>query len=317
MGVVTARFGALAAERPLTASPKLREAVAIHESPWQFVPHPLAWAAVAAIGTLYVLSATRLRRGHPDRRRPTPKQVAAFTAGWLALVVATTWPVADLAQRWSLTARIGQQVLLVLVAPPLLLLGSPRWLLATLTRPRIVDAVVRTLTAPAVATAVFCVTVVGALLTPVVAASASSSLGHALVEVALFGAGVVLWLPVVRVVPGTRNLSPAGRVGYLFVQSLLPNFPALLFIFAQHPFYPVYAHHAPLLGISALADQQIAGVVAKLAGIGILWGSAAIVWSQAARAERAGRDLDPLTWDDVERELRRADRRPRRPEDAR
>ncbi|MGH9208374.1 MAG: hypothetical protein ACRD1G_17770, partial [Acidimicrobiales bacterium] len=72
--------------------------------------------------------------------------------------------------------------------------------------------------------------------------------------------------------------------------------------------------HSPVLGLAPLTDQRLAGALAKLVGIAVLWGAAAAILVRAQRAEEAGMDPDPLGWDDVERELRRLDRRPGRTE---
>lgn len=283
-------------------------------SPWAWQWHPVAWCLIAVAAGAYA----QLFLGFPRsawRRveaEPAPRQVASFALGLLAFATAATWPVADLAQHWSLLARMVQQILLVLVASPLLLLGVPRTAYASATRNRLVDSVLRTITRPAPAAIVFSAVSVGCLTPAVVEAQARSWLLDVAVVGALCVAGLVMWLPVLRLLPDARHLSIGGRMGYLFVISILPNFPALVFIFAQHPFYAVYAHHRGLFGLSPLADQQIAGAVTKLSGILVLWGTAALIWLRGEKAQNAGLDPDPLTWGDVQRELERAERRNRR-----
>ena len=49
--------------------------------------------------------------------------------------MALTWPLADLAAHWSLTALVTQRLILVLVVAPLLLLGLPYDVIQWLTRP--------------------------------------------------------------------------------------------------------------------------------------------------------------------------------------
>lgn len=252
-----------------------------------------------------------LRRPGPPGLRAARTELGCFGAGVAVLALAVTWPVADLARHWLLLAHLTQQVLLLLVIPPLLLLGLPRWLITAATQPPPVDALLRRLTNPVVASVVFTAAAVVALLPPVVDAEAASGWVTGGVLVGLGIAGTVMWLPVLRVLPGHRHLSTVGRSGYLFVQSLLPNFPALVLIFSKHSLYPAFAHAAHL-GLSPVADQQLAGVAAKVLGIVILWGAAGAILIKAQQAEEAGLDPDPLTWDDVEVELRRLERRPRR-----
>lgn len=266
--------------------------------------------AIACLGayavTLVRLGSLRSASPHIASRG----QLISFVAGIFALWAALAWPVADLSRNISAIAHVTQQLLLVLAVPPLVLLGLPRWLLALGTRSSRIESALRVLTHPAVAIVVFNVAMVAAWLPPVVAAEGRwAGVGDAIHLFELL-AGFVMWIPATRLVPGTRPLSVAARIGYLFAQSVVFNFPALILIFARDPLYPLYAAHVhEVLGISARADQQIAGAVAKVIGFGTLIGAAGIILNRGWRAEEAGLDADPLLWEDVERELRRLEKR--------
>src|SRR5579863_5104259 len=119
-------------------------------SPWAFHAHFGAWAAVVVIGGLYLFLA--LRPGAFGRRVPPspPSRRQWWQFGWamVALAAALTWPVADLAAHWSLTALLAQRLLLTLVVAPLLLLAVPTPVLGRLSRPWPVDVVVDFLSRP-------------------------------------------------------------------------------------------------------------------------------------------------------------------------
>jgi cytochrome c oxidase assembly factor CtaG len=110
--------------------------------------------------------------------------------------------------------------------------------------------------------------------------------------------------------PGARHLSSLGRGAYLIVQSIVPSFLSIVWIFARHSLYPPYAHTGTVAGLSPLLDQQLAGFVAKLGTIAVLWTVAFVIMTRAPD-DVAGQD-EPLMWSDVEREIERADRRDRR-----
>jgi putative membrane protein len=279
--------------------------------PFAWQPDPLGWTLVPLLAVGYVSALRSASRGPLVLPKVQGRQRAAFAAGLFALWLALDWPLAELGRRWSLMAHMAQISLLAMVAAPLLLLGTPRWLGERLTRPPSVDAVVRRVSHPAVATVVFNGAILASLLPPVVSAQAANGAVDGLVHVALLAAGLVMWMPALRF-PGTRPLSTAARIGYLCVQAILPSFPALVFIFAAHPLYPTFAHAREALGISAVADQQLAGALAKVFGLGVLGLAIGVILVRAERAESAGLDPDPLTWDDVERELRRLDRHHRK-----
>jgi len=274
-------------------------------SPWAFDVHPLSWAAVLLAALCYRRAVRR--RGFAATRR----QALAFALGLAAALAALTWPLADLA-RGSLTALVCQRLLLLVAVPGLLMVGLPDALAARWTRPRTVDALVRSCSRPPVAVFFVTVCAVGTLTTGAVDAAARDTLARGALDALLLAAGCVLWLPVVRGFPGTHRPSALGRAGYLIVQSIVPSFLAIVWIFARHPLYPAFAHSATIGGVSALLDQQLAGFVAKFATIAILWTVAFVGLTRANTLGAAGEDADPLRWADVERQFERADRAQRR-----
>lgn len=275
-------------------------------SPWAFQLHPLAWLAVLAAAAGY--AAVVRRPAYAATRR----QVRSFAGAMGALVVALSWPLADLAAHWSLTALVVQRLLLTLAVPPLLVGGLPRPLVAAVTRPAPVDAAARAAGRPPVAVAVVTVVFVATLTTGAVDAQSSSTAARALLDLVLLAAGAVLWLPVLSPVPGTTRLPALGRAGYLIVQSIVPSFLAVVWILARHPLYPTFDHAGRVVGLSALADQEVAGFLAKLGTIAVLWTVAFVAVNRGEPAKAGDGDEEPLTWVDVERHLQRAERRQRR-----
>ena len=274
-------------------------------SPWAFHPHPTVWVLLIALAVGY---GWMWRRVRPVQRGPA----LCFGAGVLSLAASLTWPLGDLAAHWSVAAHIGQHIALCLICAPLLLLGLPRAMVVRLTSPEPVDRAVRLLAAPVMAALVFNTVALGAHIPVVVRADAASGGLHAVINAMVLGAGLIMWLPALRVVPGGHHLSAPGRVAYLLIQSIVPNVPAAFLTFAGAPVYNSFTGPARVLGISPLFDTQLAGALAKLVGATILWLAAAIVFFRAHRAEQTGADPDLLTWDDVERELRRAEQHSRR-----
>jgi putative membrane protein len=240
------------------------------------------------------------------------RQVRSFAGAMAVLLLALTWPVADLAAHWSLTALVVQRLLLTLAVPPLLLLGLPRPLVAAATRPAPVDALARSASRPPVAVVIVTVVFVATLTTGAVDAESSSAIARGLLDLVLLVAGVVLWLPVLAPVPGTAQLPALGRAGYLIVQSIVPSFLAVVWILARHPLYAPFDHPGRFVGLTPLADQEVAGFLAKLGTIAVLWTVAFIAVSRAQPTRPPDDEEQPLTWVDVERHLQRAERRQRR-----
>jgi putative membrane protein len=196
---------------------------------------------------------------------------------------------------------------LVLAAAPLLLIGTPPQVAARLTRPVVIDGLacrlVKTLPALLVTTLTLGIT---ALPFSVDAAS-SDALLRAVILIATFGAGLVLWLPVIERVPGMHRLSPMAKGGYLIAQAVAPTFLSFAWIFSLHPLYHSLHGQRAALDVSPLADQQLSGYLAKLGTFGVLLSVAYVIFM---RSDTGGDEASPpLHWIDVERELERASRR--------
>ncbi len=278
---------------------------AAHPLDWHLhVAWPLACAALVAV---YVWGTRR------EGCRASVGQRALFVSGAVLLLVAVTWPLADLAAHWLLIALVVQRLLLTLAIPPLLVLGTPRPLLVRVTRPAAVDAVLRVVVRPLPAIVVVTVVAVGTLTTGAVGLAARSDVARVALELVVLASGFVLWAPVLTEFPGAPRLSALGRGGYLIVQSIVPSFLSIVWIFARHSLYPTFSHSGTVAGMTPLLDQQLAGFVAKLGTIAVLWTVAFVIMTRAQATEDGGRDTDPLLWSDVQREIERADRRRRRP----
>jgi putative membrane protein len=242
----------------------------------------------------------------------TARQKLLFLGGVVLLAGALTWPLGDLASHWLLLALVLQRLLLTLAVPPLLVLGTPRAIIDRLTRPAAVDAVLRVAVRPVPAVAIVTVVAVGTLTVGAVSLAAHSLVARTVIQLLVLGSGFVLWAPVLTELPGIQRLSSLGRGGYLIVQSIVPSFLSIVWIFARHPLYPPFTYPGKVAGMTPLLDQELSGFLAKLSTIAVLWTVAFVVMTRAQTADSAGQDTDPLVWSDVEREIARADRRDRR-----
>ena len=271
-------------------------------------PHPIAWGGLIVAVGLVIVGHRRLLR---TMERPivwTHRQIASFLGACGCLVVALTWPVADLAAHWALTALVIQRMILILAVAPLLLLGLPYDVLLWLTRSSFVDALLVRLKRPQVAIITVTVILVFCMTPFLVRAQSDSAVVRALIDLLMVIAGLVLWIPVLGRVPGILRLKPVVRFGYLVAQAVIPAFLSFILIFSIHPLYSTYDHSHAAIGLRPLNDQQIAGFVSKLSMLIVLLSVGAVVLARAPLSDdEFGKD-DPLVWADVERHFARADR---------
>lgn len=281
--------------------------------PYAWNPHLAAWAVLVASGAAVVVGHHRLERSNAHPIPWTRRQMAMCAGAWAAAVVALTWPLGTVATHWSLVALVVQRLLLVLVVAPLALLGLPYDLIQWLTRPRIVDTVLLRVQRPPVAIPVVTVLVVGSMLPVLVRAQASSALARGLLDLTMVVAGLVLWIPVIGRIPGIPRLRPVVRFAYLVAQAVVPAFLSFIYIFSNHPLYPVFSRSHAAVGLAPLTDQQIAGFVSKLSMLLVLLIVGAVVLSRAPRSEDEFAPDEPLVWADVERQFERVDRQSAKP----
>lgn len=264
------------------------------ESVWAFHAHPDVWLLIAALGGAYWWA---LRRGEGASRR----QVVLFSLGLLALWFHSDWPVHDIAEERLLVVHMIQHAGFQLIAVPLMLLGLPAWLFRRL------FGRLRLLAKPLVAGLLFNTVVVLSHWPAVVNAALEHHPLHLAVHVVLVAAAVLMWLPVLNLgrAPELSQLGDAGRMVYLFLQSVLPTVPASFLTFAERPIYRFYEEAPRAFGLSAVDDQQLAGASMKIYAGSILWGVIVVMFFRwYARDQRAAHDV--LRWEDVEREFERS-----------
>jgi putative membrane protein len=238
-------------------------------------------------------------RGEPAA---TGGQIALFVTGVVVMLVGAAWPMHDLSEGYLYSAHMTQHLLFTLIAPPLLIRGTPDWLLRAFLRP--VMPVARLVLKPAVAFVVFNAVLVTTHWPAVVEASVGSEPLHFAIHFVLVLSGLIMWWPVLSPLAELPRLSYPGQMLYLFLQSILPTVPASFLTFGTAPLYHVYETFPRLWGLSALEDMRIAGLIMKLGGGAILWGVLTIVFFKWAGAERSG-GPNTVEWQSVEREINR------------
>lgn len=267
----------------------LAHAARLGHSPWNWHPHPDVWALVLFLGGGYGL-ALHARRRATGQAPATRKEIGLF-AGGLALVwVASDWPVHDVAEGYLYSMHMVQHTVLTLVAPPLLLLGTPAWLLRRLLGP--VLPVFRLLVRPFVALVIFNATLAATHWTVLTNMAVLSGWSHFAQHVALVVTASLMWWPVVERLPELGRMHPAVKMVYLFLQSLVPTVPASFLTLSDTPIYRSYERFPKFWGLTTVTDQQVAGAIMKIGGAAILWVVIAVVFfrwfARENGAERRG-----------------------------
>ncbi len=273
-----------------------------HDLSWQ--PHADAWLLVVVLlgAYLYALSAWGPRYA-PGRPPVTTRQRWYFFCGVGAIWVASDWPMHQLADT-LFSVHMSQHLIYSLVAAPLLILGTPSWLLRRLLHPRPVAAVWRALTKPLPALLIFNAWVAGYHFPPLVDLSVSNDAFHVGVHAVWIAVSLLMWWPVLSPLPEFPHFSYPARMAYLFGQSIVPTLPASFLTFGQGLLYRSYALGPAGYGIDPLTDQQVAGLLMKIGGGFFIWIVIGALWFRwSSEDEHGGPDV--LYWRDLEQDLER------------
>lgn len=265
--------------------------------------HPDVWLVVGLLATLYAIAVVRVGPGlvAAGHQVVTRSQIVCFSLGAFAVLVASDWPIHDVAERYNYSVHMVQHLVFTMVAAPLLLLGTPAWLMRYLLPGRLLG-VVRTLARFAPALLIFNLVLVLTHWPAAVNASLESGWVHLAMHTVLFVSSLVVWLPVVSPLPEVPRLQPVLRMLYLFTWSIVPTVPASFLTFGSSPLYRFYEHVPHLFGLSTLDDQQLAGLFMKIGAGLLLWLIIAVVFFRwAAEEERANTPRHGL--DELDREL--------------
>ena len=233
---------------------------------------------LAAMALFYEYGVRRLAEHHAPRGEVivTPRQRIAFYAGLASLYLVSSWPVHDIGENSLFMFHMVEHLVFGLIAPPLLLLGTPWWLIRFVVKP--ILPVLKVLTKPLVALALFN-GMLGLIHAPAVLnLMLRSEFAHFGLHAILFLTGILMWWPVLGPIPDIPRLPPFLRMGYIFLQSLVPTIPATFLTFGESPLYPIYETFPRLWGISALDDQIMAGLIMKLGAGILLWAYIAWIW---------------------------------------
>ena len=276
---------------------------------FQFYPDVLAVMAALAIGYWYVVTRIGPARGGVTTRR----QATWWYASVATLLVFAEWPIHPLAEHYSYAVHMVEHEVFVMVAAPMMLLGTPEWLVRWAVVERPWYRLVRFVTRPFLAGVLFTLVLLVSHWPAVVNESTRNEAFHFTAHLVLFVSGLVFWMPVINRVPELARISRPSKLLYLFVTSIPATLPTIMLIFTTHVLYSAYAGGPQYLGWSNKVDQELAGAV--MGGVVAIY-----VWVVATYhffawyAEEQGLEAadhplpDDLTWADVEARLHRAGR---------
>jgi cytochrome c oxidase assembly factor CtaG len=227
----------------------------------QWNPAPSIYIGVALLIGLYLYAVGPLRRKYQLADSVKRSQVILFVVGMLVMFLALASPLDELGDEYLFSAHMVQHLLITLVAPPLLLLGTPGWLLQPLLRNRTILNIGKVLTHPFVAFFLFNVDFWIWHAPPLYNATLSNENLHIFEHLLFIATATIYWWPVLSPSKELPRLSLGGQVLYLFLSGMPSVALGAGLTFSQPLYSPYIQQPIRAWGLSPATDQQLGGLI--------------------------------------------------------
>jgi putative membrane protein len=252
----------------------------------------LHWSTVIGLLALWALYEWRAAvHARTEGRRPTWVQRSCLLLGLGAMFLTLNGPVHDISDYYLFTGHMVQHLVLTFMAPPLLLLGTPGWMLRPALRQRHVAALARFVTVPRTAYAIFNLTLAFWHLPPMYNSAMYYHEVHIVQHLMFLVTAVLAWWPLLSPLPELPRLSYPGQMLYSFLMTLPMTIISIFIVYSDHVLYPAYASAPRLWGLSPLEDQRLGGLIMWIPGGLFFYLLTSVIflrWTTSQRDDRAG-----------------------------
>ena len=228
-----------------------------------FTVHPSTVIGLVALGALYQW---RGASAPPDVRTPTVGQRVTFHTALLLIFFSLNGWLHDLSDTYLFSAHMVQHLVLTLVAPPLLIMGTPGWMFREALRSHRVAATARWVTQPWRCFLVFSVVLAAWHLPPMYEYAMEHHNVHIGQHLCFMVAATLMWWPILSPLPELPRLSYPLQMLYLFLLSIPMSLVAICIANADSILYPAYASAPRIWGITPMQDQMIGALIMWVPG---------------------------------------------------
>ena len=225
---------------------------------WDLEPSILI-GTVLAIG-LYFYAIGPLRKRYFPNEQVVTGQTIAFLSGTLIMFLALVSPLDELGDSYLFSAHMVQHLCLTILGPPLLLLGTPEWMVKPVLQNKVIFKVAKVLTYPVVAFVLYNADFWLWHAPPLYNATLENQTIHIIEHLSFIFFSLLYWWPLFSPSKDLPRLSFGGQILYLFVSGM----PSVLLgagLTFSPPLYAPYIAAPRIWGISAATDQQLGGLI--------------------------------------------------------
>lgn len=231
---------------------------------WSWDPSVIV-GCLALLGVYFVVG----------RRRITVSQALFFSGGVLVMFLALESSLDELGDTYLFSAHMLQHLLLLLITPPLLLLGLPGWLAQRILAWPLADRIEQILSRPPVAWLLGTLTVWVWHLPVLYNATLLDENIHIMEHLDFLVTATIFWWPVLSPLKEKR-MAPLATIFYLFAAAASSSILGIILTFASPGLYPAYLQPddelgalpfiRDTLGLTPAVDQQLGGLLMWVPG---------------------------------------------------
>ena len=252
--------------------------------------HPSTVIGSGLLLWLYYMGIGPWRMKYKWGNAPALHKPVLFTLGVVVILVSLNGPLHELADNYLFSAHMIQHLMLTLVMPPLLLLGSPDWLLRALIRKTVGMPLARRLTHPLITFAVYNVVFIGWHVPLFYEWALENHNIHIVEHLMFMVSAVMVWWPALNPVPELVRMETPVRLLYLFALSIPMAVVSALITLSENVLYGFYQATPRVTGLGPLDDQQLGGLIMWVPGALVFWLAISIIffrWSNQEDREEA------------------------------
>lgn len=256
---------------------------------WNWDPTIVIGAALIVGLYFYAIGPLRKRHHFEPARKG---QIFAFLLGAGLMFLSLVSPLDELGDSYLFSAHMVQHLILTMVGPPLLLLGTPEWFIRPIVRDKMLFAIARFLTYPAIAFVLFNADFFIWHVPALYNATLENQNIHILEHLTFIIFALLNWWPIFSPSQDLPRLSIGGQTLYMFFSGMPIVLLGAGLTFAS-PLYAPYIAAPRVWGISAATDQQLGGLIMWIPGniIFIVIMSALFLrWMQKKDKEQAAQE---------------------------
>ena len=239
------------------------------------------WSTVAGLMVLGALYAWRAKAHREPIGRKWP---ALFAAGLVLMFLSLNGWIHDLSDYYLFTAHMVQHLFLAMGVAPLLIMGTPGWMLRPLLRFRAVRVMSAPLGHAGMCFVIFNVVLIGWHLPPLYNAAMTYHEVHIVQHLLLLAASVIMWWPVLSPMAEFPRLSYPAQMLYLFVMTIPMSVVSVAIAYADSILYPAYASAPRVLNLSPMDDQMLGGLIMWIPGGLYFFGVISVIFYKWQRA---------------------------------